>query len=175
MQVNKEEIVKSAVWENIFRGRSKGESKEVMALKQVPVFEDLKPKELNEIEKLVHHRTFKPDEYVFRRNAPGEGLYIILRGKVDILSETEAGKQNLVASLKEGDFFGDLSLLDREPRSASVVATDHSELLGFFRPDLTGLLKRKPGLGAKILFNLARVIGERLRKTNELLSESQSK
>ena len=166
--------MKSAVWENIFRGRSKDESKEVMALRQVPVFEDLGPKELAEIEKLVHHRTYKPDEYVFRRNAPGEGLYLILQGKVDILSETEEGKQNLVASLKEGDFFGDLSLLDREPRSANAVSTDHSELLGFFRPDLTGLLKRKPSLGAKILFNLARVIGERLRKTNELLAEAQS-
>lgn len=167
--------MKSAVWENIFRGRSKDESKEVLALKQVPVFEDLDPKELKEIERLVHHRSYKPDEYVFRTNAPGEGLYIILQGKVDIITVSEDGKQNLVASLTEGDFFGDLSLLDREPRSASAVSTDHTELLGFFRPDLTGILKRKPNLGAKILFNLSRVIGERLRKTNELLTEAQAR
>lgn len=163
------------MWENIFRGRKKDESKEVMALRQVPVFENFEPRELTEIEKLVHKRTYKPDEFVFRTNAPGEGLYIILQGKVDIFTEAEDGKETVVASLREGDFFGDLSLLDREPRSASAIARDHSELLGFFRPDLTGILKRKPDLGAKILFNLARVIGERLRKTNELLSQSQLK
>jgi len=167
--------VKSAVWENIFRGRGKGESKEVIALRQVPVFEDLKPKEMEVIEKLVHHRMYKPDEYVFRRNAPGEGLYIILQGKIDILTESEDGEMNLVASLKEGDFFGDLSLLDMEPRSAHAISRDHSELLGFFHPDLTGILKRNPNLGAKILFNVAKVIGERLRKTNELLVQAQTK
>lgn len=167
--------MKSAVWENIFRGRSKDESKEVMVLRQVPVFEDFEPKELSVIEKLVHHRTYKPNEYIFRRNAPGEGLYIILQGNVDIMTESETGEMNLVASFREGDFFGDLSLLDREPRSASAISKDHSELLGFFRPDLSGILKRKPDLGVKILFNVAKVIGERLRKTNELLIEAQAK
>ncbi len=144
-------------------------------MKHVPIFENLEAKELLEIEKLVHLRAYKPDEYVFRKNAPGEGLYIILQGKIDILVESENGEENLMASLKEGDFFGDLSLLDREPRSASAISRDHSELLGFFRPDLTDILKRKPDLGAKILFNVARIIGERLRKTNELLEEAQSK
>ena len=146
-----------------------------MVLRQVPVFEDFEPKELSVIEKLVHHRTYKPNEYIFRRNAPGEGLYIILQGNVDIMTESETGEMNLVASFREGDFFGDLSLLDREPRSASAISKDHSELLGFFRPDLSGILKRKPDLGVKILFNVAKVIGERLRKTNELLIEAQAK
>lgn len=167
--------MKSAVWDNIFRGRSKDQSKEVLALKQVPVFDGLDEKELAAIERLVHHRTYKPDEHVFRKNAPGEGLYIILQGKVDILTESEQGEPNLVASLSEGDFFGDLSLLDQEPRSANALAKDHAELLGFFRPDLTSILKRKPDLGVKILFNVAKVIGERLRKTNELLEASQAK
>lgn len=167
--------MKSAVWENIFRGRVKEQSKEVLALKQVPVFDGLDDRQMADIERVVHHRTYKPDEYVFRRNSPGEGLYIILQGKVKILSETDDGESHLVASLSEGDFFGDLSLLDEEPRSANAVATDHAELLGFFRPDLTSILKRKPDLGVKILFNVAKVIGERLRKTNELLEKSQDK
>ncbi|MCK4448175.1 MAG: cyclic nucleotide-binding domain-containing protein, partial [Candidatus Marinimicrobia bacterium] len=73
-----------------------------------------------------------------------------------------------------GDFFGELSLLDEEVRSASAIAKDHSTLLGFLRPDLFSLLERNPELGNKILLNLARVIGARLRKTNELLAESQA-
>jgi len=163
--------VKNALWENIFRNWKKDESEEALALKNVPVFEDLAPKEIGAMEKLVHKRTYKPDEFVFRKNAPGEGLYIILTGKVDIVTEDENGSQSIVASLKEGDFFGDLALLDEAPRSASAIAKDHSTLLGFFRPDLNALIKRNPQLSVKIILNLASVIGERLRNTNELLAK----
>ena len=167
--------MKNAIWENIFRGKSEKESEEGLALKHVPIFDNLKPKELTVIEKLVHHRSYKPDEFVFKKDAPGEGLYIILKGNVEIFTETEEGNKNVIASLKEGDFLGDLSLLDKQPRSASAISKDNSRMLGFFRPDLSSLLKRKPDLGAKIVLNLASVIGERLRKTNELLEDLQSK
>lgn len=162
--------MENTIWSNIFSGKSRTQSREALALKHVPVFENLNNYELEQVKRLVHHRSYQPDEYVFRRNAPGEGMYIILKGNVEILDQNE----NSLAILEEGDFFGDLSLLDKEPRSAHAIARDHSELLGFFRPDLETLIKRKPDLAVKIILNLAGVIGERLRKTNELLAEASS-
>ena len=76
------------------------------------------------------------------------------------------------ASLKSGDFFGELALLDEEPRSASAVSTQPSTLIGFFRTDLLTLMKRSPELGNKILLNLSRVLGERLRRTNQELAKT---
>jgi len=164
--------MENAFWGNIFKGWRKEENPTVLTLKQVPIFEGFSNKQYREIENLIHERTYKPNEYVFKKKAPGVGMYIILSGKVEIFIEEIDGKKQTLAELKEGDFFGELSLLDEEVRSASAKAKDHSTLLGFFRPDLFSLLERNPELGNKILLNLARVIGARLRKTNELLSES---
>lgn len=167
--------MKSAYWENIFKGWRKEESATVLTLKQVPIFRDFSNREFREIEKLIHQRIYKPEEYVFKLKAPGEGLYIILSGKVEIFAEDARGDRNVFAVLGEGDFFGEMSLLDAEPRSAAAMAIEHTTLLGFFRPDLMSLLARNPDLGNKILLNLAKVIVERLRHTNTLLTQSQEK
>ena len=165
--------MKNAFWENIFKGWQKEESATVLTLKQVPIFHDFSNREFRDIEKLIHQRTYKPQDYVFKRQAPGEGMYIILSGKVEIFANDAQGVRNVFAVLGEGDFFGEMSLLDSEPRSASAIAIDHTILLGFFRPDLMSLLDRNPDLGNRILLNLAKVVVERLRKTNDLLTEAQ--
>ncbi|MFH1853324.1 MAG: cyclic nucleotide-binding domain-containing protein [Candidatus Neomarinimicrobiota bacterium] len=167
--------MKNAFWENIFRGWQKEESATVITLKQVPIFRDFSNREFREIEKLIHQRIYKPEEYIFKRLAPGEGMFIILSGQVEIFAEDAQGVRNVFAVLKEGDFFGEMSLLDAEPRSAAAMAIDHTVLLGFFRPDLMSLLDRNPDLGNKILLNLARVVVERLRHTNNLLTQAQEK
>ena len=71
--------------------------------------------------------------------------------------------------LESGDFLGELALLEDMPRSASARATSYSRLLGFFRPDLTSLISRKPRLANIVLMNIARLLGRRLIRTNEQL------
>ena len=93
-------------------------------------------------------------------------MYVIIHGTVKIIDNDS---ETVFASLIDGDFFGELALLDEEPRSASAIATAPAKLIGFFRTDLLTLMKRDPDLGNKILLNLSRVLGERLRKTNEEL------
>jgi len=72
-----------------------------------------------------------------------------------------------VAELAEGDFFGEMALLDESPRSAAAIAMETSQIIGFYRPDLMNLLKTKPALGSKILLSLSEVLVTRLRATNE--------
>ncbi|MDC1416270.1 cyclic nucleotide-binding domain-containing protein [bacterium] len=139
------------------------------ALKHIPIFNNLYNEELKEVSKLVHERVYKTNEYIFKKMAPAEGMYAILKGKVKI-NDPDSG--TIFASLERNDFFGELALLDEEPRSASAIATCPSILIGFFRTDLLTLIKKSPELGNKILFNLSRVLGERLRKTNQELLKS---
>ena len=165
--------MKNAVWPNLFRGWNRTESNTVYTLRQVPVFKGFSNKEFNELEKLVHHRNYSSGDFVFKNRAPGEGMYIIMNGTVKITIGTRAGCENILANLKEGDFFGELALFDDEPRSANAISIEDSKLIGFFTADLLSLQERNPEMTNKILFNLGGMLGERLRSTNRLLIEAQ--
>lgn len=165
--------MENPIWEDI-KIRKKSELSDTMrVLSTVPIFSDLDNKELVEVEKIVHRRKYKKGEPIFRMGDPGLGMYIIVEGAVEIVEELENEERKHLADLNAGAFFGDLALLDEAPRSASALTKTDCDIIGFFRPDLVDLLYRKPHLGIKILWALARVIGERLRNTNEQLTKTQ--
>ena len=157
-----------SLYENFFKNKESSDPV-LQVMGQVPIFENLTPKELKDLARLTHERSYKANEPVFKKLAPGEGMYVILKGTVEI---KDPDSNTTFATLGSGDFFGELALLDEEPRSAMAVATEASELVGFFRTDLLTLMKRGPELGNKILLNLSRVLGERLRRTNLELTKS---
>ena len=157
-----------SLYENFFKNKESSDPV-LQVMGQVPIFENLTPKELKDLTLLTHERSYKANEPVFKKLAPSEGMYVILKGTVEI---KDPDSNTTFATLGSGDFFGELALLDEEPRSAMAVATEASELVGFFRTDLLTLMKRGPELGNKILLNLSRVLGERLRRTNLELTKS---
>jgi len=167
--------LKNAYWKNIFTNWGKEQSETVTIIKKIPIFANLKIKELEEVSKLLHDRIYKPDEYVFKRHAPGEGMFIIHSGIINIIVGESSGNSQVLAELSNGDFFGEMALLEDEVRSAAALAKDHTKLLGFFRSDLETLIEINPSLGNKILQNLSKVVCTRLRKTNELLMDNQLK
>ena len=117
-----------AIYNNYFRKSEKSDPV-LKALESVPIFDNLLDRELSEVARLTHERTYKKDEYVFKQNAPAEGMYVILDGSVEI-KDPDSG--TIFASLNAGDFFGELALLDEEPRSASAHATQPARRIGFF-------------------------------------------
>jgi CRP/FNR family transcriptional regulator, cyclic AMP receptor protein len=137
-------------------------------LERIPVFKDLSKRELSAIERILHRREYLAGEIVIRQGEPGMGMYIIQSGKVDVLSEP-AGVQ--LSQLGDGDFFGEVALLDETPRSASVVAKEATRILGFFQSDLFSLIERNPRLGVKIVIRLAQFLGERLKRANQQVLE----
>ncbi len=167
--------MENSIWgDGIFKKKKK-EDDIFTLLKKVPIFSDLTPKELAEVEKIVHQRKYKKNETIIHDGDPGLGMYIIAKGSVKIVEEDEKAGKKTLAKLSDGSFFGDMALLDEEPRSASAIALVDSDIMGFFRPDFLDLIYRKPKLGIKVLLALARVIGERLRHTNELLAKIKEK
>jgi len=161
------EPVISSLWENFFRNRKKEDDSMEKLLSGVPIFSQLTSRELRQVSSIVHRRQYAMGEFVFTQGDPGLGMYVIENGKVEIIFCDDAGTDKKLAVLADGDFFGELSLLDESPRSATAIAKIESKIIGFFRPDLIDLLNRSPKLGTKILFKLGEVIGTRLRITNE--------
>ena len=92
------------------------------------------------------------------------GMYVVQQGKVAIVSEPQ--NQQLY-EMQEGDFFGEVALLDEGPRSATAVARTTCTLLGFFQPDLFDLINRNPRLGVKVVLSVARHVGVRLRQADD--------
>ncbi|MBC8312002.1 MAG: cyclic nucleotide-binding domain-containing protein [Candidatus Marinimicrobia bacterium] len=162
-------MIKNAVWKNIFKTDSSESAQTILALKQVPIFDGLTDYELNTISKIVHHREYEIDELVFQSGTPGLGMYVILQGEAVIKGTNSKGENIEFAQLSSGDFFGEISLISEDNRSANAMAVSACKLVAFFRSDLLEIITRSPKLGNKILLNLATVLGKRLTRTNELL------
>ena len=158
----------SKLWENIFKIRKKQIDQIDEVLMKIPVFQDLDRGELRKIRHILHQREYKKNEAIFNEGDVGLGMYIIIGGSVEIVCTPE---RHVLAELGEGDFFGELSLLDDSLRSASAIAMSPCRILCFFKPELLDLIERNPKLGSKILFKLAWTISERLKSTNEQLRE----
>ncbi|MBW7889134.1 MAG: cyclic nucleotide-binding domain-containing protein [Bacteroidetes bacterium] len=161
---------KESAWKDIFKAKIKPASVEEM-LSKIPVFETLEAKELRQIAMIVHRRNYSKGEYVFYQGDPGLGMYVIEKGKVAIVLSGEEGTEKELTELDDGDFFGEIALLDQSPRSASVLVKEDSKLIGFFRPDLFSIIEKTPKTGLKIITTLAEMIGERLRNTNNEVSK----
>jgi CRP-like cAMP-binding protein len=158
----------SKFWENFFKFREKQKNEIESILLKIPVFQELTPRELKTIRRILHQREYRPAEVIFAEGDIGLGMYSIEKGIVQIACKNE---HHILAELVAGDFFGELALLDDAPRSASAVAKTPATLLCFFKPELLDLIERNPKLGSKILFRLAWTIGERLKSTNEQVKE----
>ena len=156
------------LWENIFKSRQKKKDEIDDILMKIPVFQDLNPRALKKIKCILHQREYKTNEIIFSQGDVGLGMYIIERGSVEIVCDPE---RHILAELQDGDFFGELALLDESPRSASAITKTPCRMLCFFKPELLDLLDRDPKLGSRILFKLAWTIGERLKITNQQVKE----
>jgi len=138
----------------------------IPVLRTIPIFEELNFRDLKKIELIVHERTFMPDEVIFYERQPGTGMYFVKKGLIR-LTKTLNGERVQIAELAEGEFIGEMSLLEEYPRSAQATAVIKTEALGIFRPDLLDLINRHPRLGSKILMEISKRLANRLRKTTE--------
>ncbi|NOY05535.1 MAG: cyclic nucleotide-binding domain-containing protein [Chlorobi bacterium] len=148
------------LWRNLFR-QKKAESL-LDVLRNVPIFEDLSRSELKSIERILHRRSYRRGEYIFREGETGLGMYIVEEGAVAI-TVGEPGHEKEISLLRNGEFFGEMALLHEDPRSANAVARVDTIVLGFFQPDLLQLLETNPRLGVSVVMRLARIIAERLQ------------
>lgn len=150
------------LWSNIFRKKAEEESLSSF-LGTVPVFADLGKKERDHLEALVHVRRYTAGEVVFEEGDTGSGMYVIRSGRVQIFYRHLDGREEELAQLGPGDFFGETTLMADASRTASARAQEGSELLGLFRSDLLETAQRHPTIACKLLLGLTRIVSERLQ------------
>ena len=151
-----------SLWKSLLGAGS--QSSEDALLGAIPLFDDLSPREIDAIQRLLHRRDYVAGESVFVEGEPGLGMYIISRGVVSIQSEP-SGRE--LVELTDGDFFGEIALLNEVIRTATARAKTDCHLLSLFQPDLLSLLDRNPRLGVKVLLSLSRLVGLRLVEVSD--------
>ncbi len=156
---------RNSFWTNLFKTPAeKNELEEVLL--STPPFKDLNAKLMKLLTKLIHNRVYSANEYIFYQNDPGIALYIIIKGEV-LITQDENGDHFDLAVLGQGDFFGELALLDGAKRSASAIALKESHVAVIFRPDLDEFVELHPKEGLKILRGLSTIVTTRLRNLNQ--------
>ncbi|MDZ7372573.1 MAG: Crp/Fnr family transcriptional regulator [candidate division KSB1 bacterium] len=124
-------------------------------LKAVPLFSDLSPSELAEVASLCSRLTVRRGTVIVAEEEQGSTFFLIVRGQVKVTHIAPDGREVVLAILRDGDFFGEMALLDGKARSASVVALEDTDLLTLRRPDFLALLNRRPGIAVSLLRELA--------------------
>ena len=132
-------------------------------LKKIAILGDLNDSDIDRLSSILQEVRYNKDEIILHKEDPGDSLFIIKEGKVKVVLYSDDGREVILSILKEGDFFGEMSLLDGEPRSASVVSMEDSNLYILKREGFLQTLMERPGMALRILVELSR----RLRVADE--------
>lgn len=140
-------------------------------LRSISLFEGLSDEDLRALADTLQRRPFAAGVAVFEQGDSGDSMYIVESGDINIHLPGEDSQRISLKDISRGEYFGELSLFDDKPRSASALATKPSVLLELERATLKEYLQRRPDAAMAIL----RTMSERLRETNTLLSERAAK
>lgn len=137
----------------------------VEALRRCPLFAKADERTLDEIARHLRRRRFRRDEIIFHQGDVGDSLLVVASGAVKIVLPSLNGEEAIIATLRPSDYFGELALLDGQPRSATAVAVEPTETLSLTREQLNRLLDTDPELRASLLAGIA---GELRRLTAQV-------
>ena len=147
-------------------GAEAGEAAEVEGkteiLRRIPLFQHMTYKELLSVLGIAQGRQFAKGQHIINEGEGGNEMFILFRGRVDVL---KSGHR--IAQLSGGGHFGEMGLVDRGPRSATVLAAEDTSAVSIDRDSLLKLMRREPLLAVKLLWSFVQVLSERLRSTNE--------
>lgn len=158
-------------------------------LSTIDIFSDIDPDALEAIAPLMTRQTLIPGELLFSQGDRGEALYIVYNGRIEVsvrTADTGAGAGDpdnggpragaapteiTVATFQRGEFFGEMSIFEREPRSATCRAAEPTEVWRLRETDLNELITTRPEQAIRIMRAMLRVVARRLDNTNALLSD----
>ena len=132
------------------------------------LFRGLKPPTLEQVADLASRRAYKSGAVVFLRGDPGDSLYGVVTGRVRISASAPGGKEVFLNIMEPGDAFGEIALLDGQPRTAAATTLAPTELIVIQRDQFLALLQREP----KLAVHLIELLCKRVRWTSEQMEDS---
>lgn len=134
-------------------------------LAQVSIFAGLDEPGLAVIERSLKLREYPEGSLIVSHEEAGDALYILASGRVKVVLYGESGREMILSTFRTGEFFGEMSLLDDEPRSANVLALEHAALYVLERRSFNRCVQENPAVALAVLAELSR----RLRRADEII------
>ncbi len=145
----------------LHRGKEATES-----LRHIPLFSRVSDADLERVASLLIERRFPKNKTIVEEGLTGDYMYVLREGQVKVTKLSSDGREKILELLEAGDFFGEMSLLDSAPRSATVKTMTAARVLALSRNDFLSLLRRSPDLAMAVVQELTR----RLRQVDEQAS-----
>ncbi len=140
-------------------------------LQRSPLFEMLSEAELEYVSELSRQRKLPAGDVIFAEGDLGDSLYVIVEGEVEILRKDSGGQQKVIATLAPPEFFGEMSLIDKEDRSATARVKSDCVLIQMTAENLTSFRKQYRDGFTFMVINIARVLSARLRDATFKLTQ----
>lgn len=138
-------------------------------LRKIPLFANLSPQSLAVLQARLQTEQIPEGTLIFSEGQRGDRMYLVIQGAVKIFRQIEGVGEDLIAVCREGNYFGELSLLDGSPRSADARATESCVLLSLRKAQLEELMFQDQAFTREFLWVLVQHLAIRLRETNEKL------
>jgi len=143
---------------------------DVATIRRVPLFRDFADDEAAAVAATVTDRHYGKHQFVVREGDPGDTFFLLVKGSVSVCRIAPDGRETILSILKEGDFFGEMSMFDSSLRSASIKTLTDVEVGAIRQADFLILLDRNPRIGRSLVIALS----ERLRAANALIAATTS-
>ncbi len=140
-------------------------------LRKIKIFEDLDDGSLNKIQGLMKKYSFSAGEMLFKDGDPGEEMFVISKGAVSIFIHDSTGNEIVLTDLKEGTCFGEMSIIDKENRSASCRIIEDTDLLALHADDYMKVIDSMPESATKIMNRMVSTIVERIMRTGAFVAQ----
>ncbi|MCP3925255.1 MAG: Crp/Fnr family transcriptional regulator [Desulfobacterales bacterium] len=137
-------------------------------IRNIALFASMNDKDLLNIQNSLRETKIKQGDSLFRKGDEGTSLYIVKSGTVKIVLPSAEGNEIIVTIFSKGDYFGEMSLVDEEPRSADAIAMEETELYVLKRSDFLSFLQSN----VEAIKSVLSVLSKRLRRTDELLEDT---
>jgi CRP-like cAMP-binding protein len=140
--------------------------------KKIVLFKELSNAELIKVANITQKVSFNGGDVVFRRGEAGDALYLIREGEVEVLAPSPEAEEveDVVAVLKPGELFGEMALVEGEPRSATVRAKGPAKLIRLKKEYFDEMMTKEHAIALKIYRRLTIILSHRLRETTERLA-----
>ncbi len=140
-------------------------------LTNIPLFDGLKPGEIETIAKPMTYIELSKDEILFREGEKGNYVCFVVEGTLDVIKHSLTGESVIITALHRGRSIGEMSVIDDFPRSATVKARTEAKLVILTREAFDTTLEENPTVGIKILKRISRLLSLNLRKTSSRLAD----